>query len=840
MGLESKKDFFISYTSADRRWAEWIAWHLEAQGYSVVIQAWDFRPGANFVLEMDKACREALRTLIVLSSNYLDSRYAQAEWAAAFRHDPTGKSHIVLPVRVQKCEVTGLLGPLVYIDLVDLDEATAQETLLAGVNQQRAKPTRAPGFPGGAPALPERSEPPRFPGALPPIWNVPHQRNPFFTGREEVLRQLHEALTAGRTAALTPPQAISGLGGIGKTQTAVEYAYRFAGDYQAVLWVKAEAREMLLSDVLTLADLLNLPEKEERDQIRMAAAVKGWLSHHGEWLLILDNADDLALAREFLPQTSRGHILLTTRAQAMGGLARRVEIEKMGLEEGTLFLLRRAGRLAPDASLESAPATDHAAAQELVRLVDGLPLALDQAGAYIEETQCGVAGYLTLYRARGVALFKERGGLRTDHPDPVTTTWSLSFQKVEQASPAAADLLRFCAFLAPDAIPEELLTKSASEPDPFLEQMARDPASVNAALKELLAYSLVHRDPETGTLSIHRLVQEVLKDQMDEQTQRQWAERTVRAVKQVFPHPKYSNWSDCRRYLPHAQVCVGLIERWELAFSEAAILLNDLGYYLWQRGAYTEVEPLHQRALAIHKKVLGAEHIETAISLAHLAFLYHIQGKYKQALPLYQRALSIREQVLGAEHPDTAQSLNNLASLYNKQGKYEQALPLYQRALSIREQVLGAEHPDTAQSLSSLAALYSNQGKYEQAEPLLKRALSIRKQVLGAEHPDTATSLNNLAGLYNKQGKYEQAEPLLKRALAIRKQVLGAEHPATATCLNNLATHYYNQGKYEQAEPLYQRALSIYEQVLGSDHPDTRRTRENYTDLLRRMEQRRR
>jgi hypothetical protein len=229
-------DFFISYNSADRQWAEWIAWQLEEAGYTTVLQAWDFRPGSNFVLEMQRAATEAERTIAVLSPDYLGARFTQPEWAAAFAQDPTGEKGTLLPVRVRECDLKGLLPQIIYIDLVGLDETAAQDALLAGVRRERAKPTAPPGFPGVIPrSVPQR---PRFPGALPPIWNISHLRNPNFTGRESLLAQLRAALASGQPAALT--QAISGLGGVGKTQLAVEYVYRYAAEYDVVWWVRAE------------------------------------------------------------------------------------------------------------------------------------------------------------------------------------------------------------------------------------------------------------------------------------------------------------------------------------------------------------------------------------------------------------------------------------------------------------------------------------------------------------------------------------------------------------------------------------------------------------------------
>jgi hypothetical protein len=327
-----------------------------------------------------------------------------------------------------------------------------------------------------------------------PAWKVPFRRNPFFTGREPIVAQVHSLLHAGKTTALSQPPAMSGLGGIGKTQTAVEYAYRYREEYQHVLWVQANTSETLLSNFVALARLLSLPEQDAREQQIIVQALKQWLETHSGWLLIFDNADDLAMVQNYLPAGTTGHILLTTRAQAMGGLARKIELDTMSPEEGATLLLRRASLIAPDATLESASPADRALAIDIVRAIDGLPLALDQAGAYIEETSESLSTYFTLYQEQRTELLKRRGGLVSHHPDSVATTWSLAFEQVERANPAAIELMRVCAFLAPDAIPEELISEGASHLGPVLQPVAADRLKLSAPLAELLKYSLVRRD----------------------------------------------------------------------------------------------------------------------------------------------------------------------------------------------------------------------------------------------------------------------------------------------------------------------------------------------------------
>jgi tetratricopeptide (TPR) repeat protein len=655
------------------------------------------------------------------------------------------------------------------------------------------------------------------------VWLVPYPRNPFFTGREETLNILRHALEKRKSAAL------SGFGGFGKTQTAIEYVYQYRAHYTGVFWAKAESRDQLLGDFVSIARMLNLPSSEAQEQEVTVAEVKQFLETHAGWLLILDNADDLDVAREFLPHDPPGYLLLTTRARALGGLAERLSVGEMDPEEGALLLLRRAGLVGKDASFTSVNEDERTVALQISQELGGLPLALDQAGAFIEETPSSLTEYLTLYGAEKGKLLAERGSLG-DHPS-VAVTVSLAFAKVEGKSAAAADLIRVCAFLAPDAIPEEVFTEGAAALGNNLGGAGRSGLEFAKVLKEAGRFSLVDRDAQSKTLDIHRLAQVVIHAGMSEREQCDWAGRVVRAVEKTFPDAEFKNWGKCQRLLPHAQVCESLVNKWELAFPEAATLLNKAAGYLRDRALFATAEPLYQRALAIWEKALGPQHPDVARSLNNLAELHVNQGKYAEAEPRYQRALAIREEELGPEHPDVATSLNNLAVLYRKQGKYAEAEPLYQRALAIWEKALGPEHPDVATSLHNLAALYAKQGKYAEAESRYQRALTISEKALGPGHPDVAGSLNNLAVLYASQGKYTEAEPLYQRALAIWEKALGSEHPDVARSLNNLAVLSAKQRSYGKAELLHRRALTIREKALGPEHPDVARSLNNLAEL---------
>ena len=669
------------------------------------------------------------------------------------------------------------------------------------------------------------------------IGTIPITRNVFFIGREKLLALLHKRLSTARTAALTQSQALYGLGGIGKTRTAAEYAFRYGDDYADVFWMRAATRETLAADFVALAELLELPEKEKQDQPRVIAAVKRWLAAHEGWLLILDNADDLRLAQEFLPTNHKGYILFTTRAQASGAIAASIEVEQLTLQEGALLLLHWTKRLDIDAPLDQAQAEDRAAAERIVKEMDGLPLALVQAGAYIDETGCSLADYLDLYATHRKDLLAWRSHLALDYPETVATTWALSFQHVEQANPAAADLLCLCAFLAPDSIPEELLIRGAAELGAALADTVADPFKLNEALEVLRRYSLVRRDGNTHTLSIHRLVQSVLKDSMDQEIQRLWAERTVRVVNAAFPDAKdFGAGANNQDYLLHAQECAAHITQYHLSFPEAARLLYQAGAFLYFHGFYPQSQPLHQQALEIRRQAPEPDYPAIAESLSNLGVLYRTQDNYKLAEESHLQALTIREKTLGPNHSATAISLNNLSVLYRNQGKYEQAESFLQRALNIREQALGSDHPDTLVTLVNLANLYLEQRKYEQAEQLLQQTLATSERVLDPDDPIIAHILNLLARLSYKQGNNERAETLWQRSLAIIEKTFGSEHPVTAERLSDLATLSFAQGHYAQAQSLCQRTLNIGERMLGPDHPDTIAYRELLTTILSKME----
>jgi tetratricopeptide (TPR) repeat protein len=640
-------------------------------------------------------------------------------------------------------------------------------------------------------------------------WSIPVLRNPFFSGRLEILQELHTLLSRRQSDLFLRFYALSGMGGVGKTQLAVEYAYQYALKYSAIFWIEAESVERVMGSFFQIAEQLKLFTSSEINPEQVMAAVQRWLSTHHHWLLIWDNLEAPDLLQRFLPTSGQGTILMTVRQQPPLPVEHVMKVPAMESSEGVELLLRRA-MLSPE--VLTLPA-----AVEIVTHLQGLPLALDQAGAYIEETGCGIEGYLARLKTRQSKLLERRGQLTFNHPDSVTTTFTLAFERLENNNHAAAEILRLCTFLYPDAIPEEIITEGANELGSTLGAVAADPLQLDAAIAALLRFSLMHRSAQTQTLSLHRLVQAVVRESMDSITTRCWIERTVCSVNAAFPLVEFSNWPKCERLIAHAYACYQLIVQNALLLPEAYQLSYKAGCYLFERGSYTEAEAFLRQALTISEQSLGAEHSEVATVLTRLGLLLIKQERTGEAELFCRRALAIREQQLGPEDLLTVESLLNLGEVYWEQAQYEQAEIMCQRALTIREQRLGPSHPDTLTCFNNLATLYWRRGKYKLGEAIAYRTLAIYEEYLGPEHPEAAYPLLTLALIYQEKGEYEQAEVVCLRALAIREQQLGPHHPATAIALGNLASVYRDQRNYPKAEALLLRALAIREQQIGPD-----------------------
>lgn len=816
--LPPRYDVFLSHNSQDKPAVEELAQRLRSAGIRPFLDKWHLVPGVPWQEGLEEALADSATCAVFLGPRGIGP-WENEEMRVALDERTRNRSFRVIPVllpdatRPVRKELPRFLRRLTWVDFGEgLADEDALQRLIAGVQ----------GLPPGPPSEIAKATSCRY-------WNVPYRLDRIFTGRDEELTTLRQTLQQKGTAALGQTQAISGLGGIGKTRTAVEYARRHRDDYHAVLWVRAETEAELASGFAELAAVLDLPEKDAENQEDAIRAVKRWLTSNDSWLLVLDNADDPELVEPFVPVAHRGHVLLTSRAWNLSRLkiVRPLRLDALKRDEAVTFLLRRTGR-------EDAGEEQVRAAAELAGELGDLPLALVQAAAYVHSRQSRFDDYLASYCERRLRLLE--GGEPDDYPASVATTWALNFEDVERTSAASAEILRLSAFLAPDRIPLEILTLGASELGPTLSSALQITAEDSLALDELLVplslYSLIERELETRSFSVHRMVQEAVRAGLDDESQRRWAERAVRALSLAFPSPEVPNWPLCERLLPQAAVALEITRRYGLELKPMASMLNEAGVYLKVRGRYVEAAPMIETSLTISEKLLGDENPIVATSLNNLANLYRAQGNYAAAAALYKRSLAIWEKVLGREHPTVAASLNNLATLEHDRGDYAAAVSLTQRSLAISEKALGSEHPIVAASLNNLAELYRVQKDYASATPLYQRSLAIREKMLGPEHPDVAQSLNNLALLHDDQGDFASAVPLYERSLAISERVLGSEHPDVARSLYNLASLHFAQGDTESAAQLYEKSLAIFEKTLGGEHPQVAAALEGYARLL--------
>jgi TIR domain len=486
-------DFFISYTQADRAWAEWIAWVLEEDRHRVLVQAWDFVPGGNWVQGMQAGVAGAERTIAVLSPDYLQSTYGAPEWQAAWASDPAGEQRRLLTVRVRECARPGLLAGVVGVDLFGRTEAEVRarlRTMVSSAAAGRDKPQTAPGFPGGR-AMPRE---PRFPGALPGVWKVP-ARNPNFTGRAEELAAVRAALAGGSTVTV---QSLRGMGGVGKSQLAAEFAYARAGDYDLVYWIAAEEPATIPDQFAALARQLELDPAADTEVL--LEQVHSRMRSVPGWLLIFDNADSADSVRGWLPGGPLppgipGHAIVTTRRGGFSALGRVLELDVLDLPSAVTLLRTRVPDLAQDV------------AEEIAGELGRLPLALEQAAAYLDRSAMPARDYLALLRRRAADLYP-RGTVSGRH-ETIATLWDITLERVSAEDPAAVMLLELCAYLAPEPIPLDLFTAHARSLPAPLAAAAADELAFGEVIGTLVDYSLAKRTP--AGLQLHRLVQGVIR-----------------------------------------------------------------------------------------------------------------------------------------------------------------------------------------------------------------------------------------------------------------------------------------------------------------------------------------
>ncbi|MFY1633253.1 FxSxx-COOH system tetratricopeptide repeat protein [Solwaraspora sp. WMMB335] len=817
---ENDQYFFISYAASDRSWAEWIAASLEQRGYSTLLQAWDFQPGADFVRRMHDATRSAKQTIAVLSNAYFDSKFGEAEWRAAFVKDPGGDLGLLIPVRVEDCQPSGLLASRVYLDLVGLDETSARARLLQAVERNPDRPAFAR-FPG-APATYAHSpnELFRFPGSAPPISNLP-ARHRFFSGRQKILGRMLGDLTP--ESSFSPKiGVIYGLGGTGKTELALEFAHRFSANYDLIWWLDAQQPTSVVTQLAQLSRRLGVPRSRHRQQ--MATAALEALRNRTRWLLIYDNAEEPRLLDSLMPAGGDGTVLITSQWSAWAARALPWRLGVWQRTESKSFLRLRCN--AQDA--------DESSLDALADLLGDLPLALTEAAAYLEQTQESLDGYLQLVRERVREVFD----LHLDEPTTsaggdikrVATVWSVSLDRVHKLAPAAEDLLNLLAFLAPE-VPRELPGEFPQALPPRLATTVLDRLAYNRLLAMVGRYSLATLQPTE--IGLHRLVQAVIRARLGQSGEREWATTATRLIRAGFPSESdmIETWPQCQRLLPHLLSAADHAQRLGVCSEAVGWLMDRASTYLREQGQYRRAKPLAEQAFDMTTAAFGPDHLDVGWRRDTLGQVLLALGDYAGARNQFEEALRLGEAIHGPVHSDIAIWRNNLGGVLYSLNDLDEAREQFEKALHISEATLGPSHPDIGIRRSNLGVTLLKIGDLDGARIQLEKALRISEAALGSNHPQLGVGRNNLGRALLELGDLSGARDQLERALSIGEAALGPDHPDLSLRCSNLSQVLRKLGDLVGARDQLKKAVLIGEAALGPNHPQVRRLRRDLLTL---------
>jgi tetratricopeptide (TPR) repeat protein len=688
--------------------------------------------------------------------------------------------------------------------------------------------------------------------------NIPRSGAVNFVGREQELETLHQQLQQKERVAIC---AIAGMGGVGKTELALQYAqsHQQQGTYPGGLcWLQAAEADVGTQIISFARVQLDVQIPDGLDlQEQVAYCWRHWRG--GEVLLIFDDVRSYERIKPYLPPAEpRFKVLITTRRLGLGESFELLRLEVLSQEAAIKLLVSFVGEERIYRELDQA--------KQLCAELGYLPLGLELVGRYLKRKPDLSLAQMCQRLGLEHRSLQQRSEDMTARLG-VAAAFELSWQELDELAQQLACLLNLFA-LAP--IPWSLVEQCTPARKAEDLEKARD--------KGLLKLYLLQRVTK-NTYRLHPLIREFFRAKLTQlakadDLKQGFCKAMVAIAKQIPEIPTKEVITAVTSAIPHvAEAATALTsflsdedlvwpfiglgrfyegqgfydqaEPWyEQCLSttqsrfgsdhiSVANSLNNLANLYSSQGRYNQAQLLYTQALELRKRLLGQKHVAVANSLNNLANLYTSQGCYAEAEPLLLEALQIWRSSIGNNHLDVATTLNNLASLYESLGRYAEAEPLLMQALEIRQHLLEQDNPDISSNLNNLANLYASQGRYAEAEPLYLQVLEIRQRLLGEEHPYVATGLNNLAELYRIQGRYAEAEPLYLQALQIRRQALGEEHPYVATCLNNLANLYASQGRYAEAESLYLQALEISRRLLGEEHPDTANNLNNLAELYR-------
>ncbi|KAI0380584.1 TPR-like protein [Hypomontagnella monticulosa] len=650
---------------------------------------------------------------------------------------------------------------------------------------------------------------------------VPFGRNESFIGREDILRRLLQRISPNANRDDCQRTALKGIGGIGKTQIALEAAYRVHDMHPdcSVFWVSAVDSTTFESAVREIGHQLGIKGIND-DNVVVKTLAKSALRDEGSncWLLIIDNADDLELLfangvlSNYIPFSGNGSILFTTRNyQTPVGfdISQQdiIVVPEMRDDEARNLLQK---------GLNENQTHDVESTTRLLEFLANLPLAIKQASAYMaSNTNVTTAEYLGFCQSSDTDMTDLRSrsfedGNRHKHvaksQNPINTTWFISFQHISRHNPHAAAYLKSMCLLAEEDIPLSLLP-----------QLSKLRAA--EAIGTLKAYAFITERNERNSFDIHRLVHLAMRNWL--QCGREWRKWITKAFQRLtdeYPYPDLENQDVWMRYLPHGQAV--LAHQKDIASAD-----NTLGYRIglsyYQLRQYDKAEQVYRRTLEVTERVPGGKRPDAFDTKADYAVLLCLQGKFEEAEQVLRLLLKLKNNALGRQHHSTLITMVGLAQVLCRQGKYEHGEALHRRGLALMNQVLGGEHPDTLKSMNNLGNALRDQKKYREAEKIFRKILQLRKQKLGVKHPAVLEITYSIATTLQGLGRYEEAERTYRRTLVSMQRILGKENDATLRCMSGLASTLAMQDKLEEAEPVHREALELHEQVLGEDHPLT-------------------
>ncbi|MEV7013603.1 FxSxx-COOH system tetratricopeptide repeat protein [Streptosporangium sp. NPDC051022] len=762
-------DVYLSYASEDRMWADWIAALLDRYGYHVTLRAVDSEEAADFGGDVPRA-------IVVLSGAYTRSSRSHEVWQWLTNAESAVRAELIA-LRVSEARFPSPFGDRALVDLTRIPEQPAARTLLKALGRTDD---------GTAPDMSALGA--RFPGSEPAVWNV-SARNAAFTGRGPVLDRLRKQLVGGSSAVVLP-QALYGLGGVGKTQVALEYAHRFRADYDLVWWISSEDRELINSDFEELARELGIPVTDNISEV--VAAVREALrlgEPYGRWLLIFDNAGDPGDLRDLFPGGSSGHILITSRNQAWSAVAEPLEVDVFSREESLEHLGRRVRGLADEDALRVAEA------------LGNLPLAVEQAAAWLAETGMPAATFLEQLETETARVLSLRQP--ADYPHPVAVTWNLSLGQLQESSPASVRLLQLCAFFAPEPISMQLLY-SDEMMDALLpfDDALREKLVLGRVIQQIGRFALAKVDQGNNTIQVHRLVQAVIRSQMSDEEQQLACHQVHRIL--VGARPRQGDVDDPENWVRYDLLWQHLqpSRATECTEEETRQLLTDRVRYLWKRGDFAQALALGDSLADYWENEFGIQDRQRLHLLFNVANVKRSQGKYEEArdLDLWVRDQQLR--VVGERHPHTLLTAGGLAGDLRGLGEYESSLEMDKVTYDRWKTLFGEDHPRTLASGNNLALSYRLVGDGLSARDLDQDTLQRRTRVLGANHPYTLYSAAQLARDLREIGQYRESVDLLRNTLQHYRQSLGESFVDTLRAAKSLAVSLRRAGEQQEARDL--------------------------------------